>query len=309
MGKLRNQIVLALFLGLLLPTAIFCAVAPPTEPVTEETSPSVEKKGREEQEVTVVFPDGEQKLPLDEYLVGVVMGEMPASFEMEALKAQAVVARTYTLRRMNGGKHQSGVCTDPGCCQAYVPPERGSQEENEKIRSAVEETAGLVVVYQGELIDATYFSCSGGSTEDAAAVWGSDIPYLQATDSPGEENAAPYSQEFFIPAGEFCDALDLSGGWDEIGSISYTDGGGVDEMEIGGRLFSGTELRKKLSLPSTIFTVYPEENGMRICTRGFGHRVGMSQYGADAMAAGGATFQEILLHYYKGCQVILWDEN
>ena len=165
------------------------------------------------------------------------------------------------------------------------------------------DTSGYVLTYQGELIEATYFSCSGGSTEDAVAVWGTDVPYLRATDSPGEENAAHYTDTVTFTPAEFANALSLEltgnpAGW--LGKVTYTAGGGVDTMEIGGISFKGTALRKILNLRSTAFTMSAGENGITVTTKGYGHRVGMSQYGADAMAVAGSSFAEILAHYYRG---------
>ena len=148
--------------------------------------------------VAVRFADGSiEHMDMDVYLTGVVLAEMPADFETEALKAQAVAARTYTAKAIqSGGKHGNGsICTDSGCCQAYISEESyltqgGSEENLRKVRRAVLDTAGYVLTYEGELIEATYFACSGGSTEDAAAVWGTDYPYLRAVPSLGEENAA-----------------------------------------------------------------------------------------------------------------------
>ena len=135
-------------------------------------------------------------MKMNDYLTEVLLGEMPAEFEMEALKAQAVAARTYTAKAaITGGKHGDGsVCSDSACCQAYLPQETylmlgGTEENLEKINKAVLETTGLVLAYDGNLIEATYFSCSGGSTEDAAAVWGTEYPYLQAVASPGGGSA------------------------------------------------------------------------------------------------------------------------
>jgi len=247
---------------------------------------------------------------MDAYLVEAVLAEMPASFGEEALKAQAVVARTYARKAYEtGGKHGDGsVCTQSSCCQAHITQEEylkqgGTEESIEKVHAAVKATSGYVLTYEGTLIEATYFSCSGGSTEDAAAVWGADYPYLQAVDSPGEENAAYYEDTVFFTPREFCDALGISlsgspSGW--FGPVSYTEGGGVDTMNIGGKAYRGTELRSALSLRSTRFTVAADETTIAITTRGYGHRVGMSQYGADAMAAAGSTYPDILAHYYPG---------
>lgn len=261
--------------------------------------------------IPVLMDDGSvMEMELDDYLTGVVLAEMPASFEPEALKAQAVVARTYTIRAYEGkSKHDTAaVCTDSTCCQGYISVEDylasgGTQAGIDKIRTAVTATSGYVLTYEGELIEATYFSCSGGSTEDAVAVWGTDVPYLRATESPGEENAAHYTDTVTFTAEEFASALslDLKGdpaSW--LGEVTYTAGGGVNTMIIGGISFKGTALRQILNLRSTAFTMTAGEDTITVTTRGYGHRVGMSQYGADAMAVTGSSYEEILAHYYQG---------
>lgn len=257
-----------------------------------------------------------QEMDMEDYLVCVVLAEMPASFEMEALKAQAVVARTYAQKAyVTGGKHGDGsVCTQSTCCQGYITEgeylENGGKTEGiARIRTAVIETAGYVLTYQGTLIEATYFSCSGGSTEDAAAVWGTDFPYLQAVSSPGEEHAAHYTDTVTYTAQEFQNALGVSlegqvSGW--FGETTYTEGGGVATMQIGGEIYKGTQLRTLLGLRSAAFSVCVEDEQITITTRGYGHRVGMSQYGADAMAASGQDFRQILCHYYQGAELEDW---
>ena len=273
-----------------------------------------------ESDVSVLGEAGEKQVQdLESYLVGVVLGEVPADFGEEALKAQAVAARTYTRKaQLCGGKHGDGsLCRDPGCCQAYWDPQdyldRGGSPENlERVQRAVRETDDLVLSYDGELIEATYFSCSGGRTEAAVAVWGTDYPYLQALDSPGEEDALFFRDTRFLSRQELEEALDISlpenaDAW--LGSETMTSGDGVDWLELGGKRFSGTELRRKLELRSTAFTVTPREDGLLFETRGYGHRVGLSQYGAQAMAEDGADFREILQKYYPGTDVIKYVEN
>lgn len=260
--------------------------------------------------IRVLTEDGIQEMELKDYLTGVVLAEMPASFEFEAHKAQAVVARTYTMRAESGkGKHEDAVvCTDSACCQGYISEadylrKGGTREGVDQIRSAVEETDGQVLLYEGELIEATYFSCSGGYTEDAVAVWGTDVPYLKSVASPGEEEATHYSDTVTFEGHEFLTLLDLQsdeppGNW--IGEIRRTAGGSVDTIEICGEVFQGTAVRKALGLRSAAFSVEVEKDTLIITTRGYGHRVGMSQYGADAMAASGSDYREILAHYYQG---------
>ena len=165
------------------------------------------------------------------------------------------------------------------------------------------------MTYEGKLVEATYFSCSGGTTEDAVAVWGTDVPYLQSVASPGEENATYYTDSVTFTAQEFASRLgvNLTGkpaSW--VCDVTHTVGGGVDTMKIGGLTFKGTELRKLLGLRSTAFTITAMEDTITVQTRGYGHRVGMSQYGADAMAALGSTYDEILTHYYQGTELTNW---
>ena len=166
-------------------------------------------------------------------------------------------------------------------------------------------TAGQVVCYEGELILATYFSCSGGITESAAAVWGKDYPYLQSVESPGEEAARFHTDSVLIPKEEFTRLLNLPESAElSFGEPNYTEGGGVRALEISGTTFSGTELRTLLNLRSTAFTLEDTGDHIRISTKGYGHRVGMSQYGAEAMAQTGHTWQQILGHYYPGTNVV-----
>ena len=275
-----------------------------TEPLPE-TEISLPVRFRTEETV--------REMDMDTYLVGVILAEMPASFEMEALKAQSCVARTYAGKAFaTGGKHGDGsVCGESFCCQGYTTVDAylaagGTEDGVNRIQSAVTATSGQVLTYGGQLIEATYFSCSGGRTEDAVAVWGTDFPYLQAVDSPGEEQAAYYTDTQVFSAAEFARLLQLPltgdpGGW--IGTATYTEGGGIHTLEIGGKSFSGTALRSLLGLKSTAFSAEVQDSQILITTRGYGHRVGMSQYGADAMAASGSSWEEILAHYYRGAEV------
>lgn len=307
---------LAVILGMIMPAVILHIVAvgshhyaakpKETEISTEHSSLSVN--------IPVLKEDGRvTELNLDDYLTGVILAEMPASFQVDALMAQAVVARTYTLRCRDGkSKHDAAaVCMDSACCQGFCAQDEyisrgGTAADIKKVSSAVRMTKDLILTYQDELIDATYFSCSGGSTEDAVAVWGADIPYLRATDSPGEEGASHFTDTVSFTPSELSDLLELEpagepASW--FGQATYTAGGGVDEIEICGTIFRGTELRKLLNLRSTAFTVTTDDDSITFHTRGYGHRVGMSQYGADAMAASGSNFEEILYHYYQGTQL------
>ena len=314
MKRFWRELGIAILMGMVLPTLILHLMV---EFATGKTaqSPATEPTLAPQKSVSVPVrtEDGITMMDLNEYLTGVVLAEMPVSFEQEALKAQAVVARTYTLRAQAGKqKHgEAPVCTDATCCQGYWEPEEyltagGKTEGLEKIRNAVIGTSGYVLTYGGELIEATYFSCSGGRTEDALAVWGTEVPYLKSVESPGEENAVHYTDRVYFTASELEQKLSITfpenrDSW--TGGVTYTAGGGVASIRIGDKSFNGTELRKLLGLRSTAFRIRAEDDGLTFETRGYGHRVGMSQYGADAMALDGHTYEEILAHYYPGTQL------
>ena len=281
----------------------------PTEETVEEAAP---------QTMRLLSPDGNpEEMDMETYVTSVLLGEVPGSFEMEALKAQAVVARTVACRAMStGGKHGNGaVCTESSCCQAFLTAEEylrkgGAEETVEKMTAAARQTAGQILTYENLPIEATYFSCSGGRTEDAVAVWGTDLPYLRSVESPGEEDAAHYRDEQCFSGTVFLDKLGLQltgdpAGW--IGKTSYTAGGGVDTMQIGGVSFRGKDLRSRLGLRSTAFSIDVRNGEIVITTKGFGHRVGMSQYGAEAMALEGSHYQQILEHYYFGTILSQWE--
>lgn len=253
------------------------------------------------------------ELELDTYITGVVLGEMPADFEREALKAQAIAARTYTLRSaLRGNKHpDADVCTDAACCQAFVSSAdyQGGEDALRKVQSAVTDTSGQVIVYNGELIEATYFSSSGGKTEDAVAVWGTDVPYLRSVDSPEGEDSVNYETTVTMSVAEFLSSLGLAG--DELADVTavYTSGGGVQSIQILGKSFSGVQLRNLLRLPSTAFRIRIHDGTVSITTKGNGHRVGMSQYGAEAMAVEGKGSVEILAHYYTDTEVVTYSKE
>lgn len=307
MEKLSSQLRQSIFMGLLLPVLLIGGVGNLAE---KAEMPSFYTK---DSAVSVCLTDGTE-LALDAYLQRVLLGEMPISFEKEALKAQAVAARTYTAKAMAGGKHGGKLCTDSTCCQAFCDAAAFASftpEEREKAADAVRETDALVLTYDGALIEATFFSCSGGRTEDAVAVWGTDYPYLRSVESPGEEAAKYDTDSRLVSKRELETALEITlsdnaASW--AGEVQLTSGGGVETIELGGKRFLGVYLRKTLGLRSTAFTVTPEGDALRFDTRGYGHRVGLSQYGANAMAADGADFREILRHYYPGTALLNYGE-
>lgn len=306
-----NALWLALVLSTLMPMLLCRKVAEqnPLPPVSTQV-----QEAQQAELLRVRMPDSTvQSMELEQYMVGVLLGEMPVDFEPEALKAQAVAARTLAVKsKKQGFKHDGAdVCTSSGCCQAYLSEEAfleqgGSQEALKKVRLSVSETAGEVLTYEGELIEATYFSCSGGRTEDAVAVWGTEIPYLGAKDSPGEEQATHFTDTMKLSTAEFASKLGMRQNSVPItvDSVAYTQGGGVDKIILNGKTYTGMQMRKALGLRSTAFVIRIVGDSVTITTRGFGHRVGMSQYGAEAMAVRGSNYREILSYYYPGTELV-----
>ena len=265
--------------------------------------------------VTLLDDGAKRVMSLWEYLTGVVAGEMTAAFSDDALMAQAVAARTYALRQLASGKHDGCLCADPGCCQDWCDPEEKAQTSAgadlvRRAGQAVTATDGWVLTYEGQLIEAVYHSCSGGRTETASEVWGGDCPYLLAVDSPGEDFAPRFSGRVSISAADLGTLLNSRGVTlpdrpeDWFGAVSYTAGGGVADWQVGDTLLSGAELRSLLGLNSTRFTLEVRDGSFLFETQGFGHRVGLSQYGAEAMARAGSDWREILTHYYTGVTLL-----
>ena len=265
-----------------------------------------------------------EEMPMDQYLLGVLRAEMPASFELEALKAQAVAARTYTLHKMAQGtiaRHpDADACDDITCCKAYRTAEDAAADwgaralyYEEKLTRAVTETDGEVIVYNGEPVLAVFFSSAAGHTQGAGEVWQSDLPYLQSVESPEDETLVPnyYSSVTFTAAEfreRFCAAYPtarLDGGAESfITDIVRNDAGFVATLCVGGVTLKGNDLRMVLGLRSPSFTVSVEDDTLTFHVTGYGHGVGMSQYGANAMAKEGYTCEEILEHYFTGAQVV-----
>ena len=262
-----------------------------------------------------------ESLNLDEYLYGVVSAEMPANYEIEALKAQAIVARTYTVYKMyTGSKHENAdICDDSNCCQAWISKEdrfarwnEGDRENNwSKILEAVDSTAGKIITYNEEPINAFFHSNSGGSTETVSNVWGgSNYPYLQSVETSGEDGYTQYSSTVILSKEELLQKLqgaypDIQINFDEENAIQimeYTDSGRVKTVKFGNINISGIEARAIFELKSAKFSIEVGDN-ITFNVIGYGHGVGMSQTGADAMAKTGATAEQIISHYYTGVKI------
>jgi len=313
---MKKQFLVPFFWGLVVPL-ILIGVLIHMEEDTQQAQGDTVQTEQTAKHILLQLDDGTvEEMELQTYLIRVVLAEMPTSFPEEALKAQAVVARTYAVRRQLAEKHPGGaVCLQASCCQGYREEDDflragGSQEALEKVRRAVADTNGMVLTYEGELIDATYFSCSGGSTEAAVAVWGSDVPYLQSVESPGEEDAAYDTEEVAFRGEDFARCMGFENEGEPaqwFSGIRYTDGGGVDTITIRGEEYRGTRMRQLLGLRSTAFEIRVDGDWIYITTHGYGHRVGMSQYGAKAMAEKGSAYEEILAHYYLDTKLEKWE--
>ena len=260
------------------------------------------------------------EMELEEYVLGVLAAEMPAEFEPEALKAQAVAARSYTLYCKAGCKHgQAMVCCDFACCQAWRSTEEmqalwgeGFDFYYEKLSRAVEETQGQHLLYDEQPVFAAFHSSSAGYTESCGAIW-SELPYLVSVESPENESHVPgYVTYLELSPLDFRDSLlhkrpeaDFSTGAESwIGEIGYEDSGRISYVVIGGIPYSGTELRSLFSLRSTSFSLEYTGESFLFTVQGFGHGVGMSQYGANVMAQEGADYAAILAHYYPGTELL-----
>ena len=267
----------------------------------------------------LLLRDGQvMRMRLDEYLVGVVAAEMPALFPEEALKAQAVAARTYTYNRMIYPSHDGAdVCDNPAHCKAYTDPAEyaarfGDDTFINKINAAVNSTDAITVMYDNEPIVAVFHAISGGRTERAADVWGGDLPYLQSVESEGEESAAKFREIVSYSETEFKERFTevypsalFEGSADKwIADIKRSAAGGVMTMTVAGTETKGNEFRAIYRLNSTNFTVSAADGKIIIETLGYGHGVGMSQYGAKALAERGFDFEQILKHYYTGGELI-----
>ncbi len=256
--------------------------------------------------IAVLSPSGTVfQIPLERFLAGVVAAEMPAAFGEEALAAQAVAARTYILAGLeSGGRHKdAAVCCDPACCQAWRDPLELAEEDREKVAAAVEATFGQALYYDGKLAETPFCSCCGGRTESAAAVWGGERPWLVSVDCPYCGHAPRFASCRVFGLEEAAALLSCSP--DELRQmklLGYTGGGRVDRVELAGRTLSGREVRAALGLPSAAFAWLIQGGRIMVTTVGFGHGVGLCQYGADGMAAAGYDCRQILARYYPGCE-------
>lgn len=259
------------------------------------------------------------EVEFEEYIKGVIAAEMPALFELEALKAQAVAARTYAIRKMsqNNSIDKADISIDPARGQAYLSLDQLKQKWGgnfytyyRKISQAVEATQGEIMVYEEEPIEAVFHSTSTGITQSAKDIWQVEVPYLQSVESVGEEESPSFVEEKKLSKKEILEVLekrypdimiyDLVG---QIQIIERSSGGYIKKIQIGNKILSGEEVRSLFGLKSSCFTIKEEDEHFIFITKGYGHGAGMSQYGANYMAKEGKTYIDILKHYYQGIEI------
>ena len=298
----------ALFVLLILPVGLSSLQAKQEEAVVPQTTTQAAESETQTEET--VWSDA----PLEEYLVGVVAAEMPALFEEEALKAQAVAARTYAVYQMES----QGITVDDlmeNGGQSYQSLAERQENWGEsfstyesRIRTAVEETAGEILVYEEEPILAVFHAISSGETEGADNLWaGQDLPYLQSVASPQDETSLEYTYQHTFSLEEAAALLQqadpqlvLASGSlkEQMQVLSRSDAGYIQSIQIGNRTYTGQQIRTALGLRSTDFTVEENGNEITFTTYGYGHGAGMSQYGANALALEGYSYDDILHYYY-----------
>ena len=262
-----------------------------------------------------------EEVELEKYLVNVVSAEMPVTYEMEALKAQAVVARTYTLYKIkNGSKHEGAdICDSAACCQAWISKENrlARWEENVrevnwiKIEEAVNTTKGKYVTYNGEPINAFFHSNSGGITEIPSNVWGGNFEYLQTVETSGEDAYSGYSSEVIVTKDELIQKMlekysDFQINFEEetcIEILELNESNRVKKMKIGNKEISGVEARNIFSLKSANFSFEIQDDNIKFFVIGYGHGVGLSQSGSDSLAKQGYDYISIIKHYYKNVEI------
>ncbi|WP_315116580.1 stage II sporulation protein D [uncultured Clostridium sp.] len=295
---------------------------------------TLQEKKKEDLKIKVYISESKsiKEMDIEEYIKGVVASEMPAEFHIEALKAQAVAARTYALAHMEiiGGQkcaqiNKGDIC-DTVHCQVYMSkeerlngwPNSRKEEYWNKIQEAVIKTKGEVITYNNSIAkELYYFAVSSGKTENAQEVFSQAVPYLQSVDSPGEESAPKFSSSVGYSYSSFAkivnsyypNSIPSSNNLkNSIKIKSRTSAGSVKELQIGKTTITGTKFRSMLGLNSTNFSFVFNKDTMDIICRGYGHGVGMSQWGANAFAKSGKTYKDILTHYYKGVNINKYTE-
>lgn len=269
--------------------------------VKEETLKKSEVKKKEVHYVEVMVNGAAQLVELETYLIGVVASEMPYTFEEEALKAQSVAARTFVMQR--------NLKVDNTTSSQVYKSEQELKEifaddydtMYQKIKSVVSATESEVLKYQGGYISALFYSCNNGKTNDSSWYYSSEVPYLKSVESPWDLNYEACKQAKELSVNDVLSKLGVT--YINASNYEYYENGYVKRVVIGGKYFSGRQVREKLGLRSNCFSFVEQGSSVIVNTQGFGHGVGMSQYGADGMAKEKKTYREILQHYYQGVSI------
>ena len=247
-----------------------------------------------------------EKIPLEKYLIGVLAGEMPVSYDIEALKAQAVAARTYTIKKIEQNKTKEYDVVDTTNDQVYKDEEQLKEiwkenynENIKKLKQAIKETNGEYLTYEGKPIHAFFFSTSSGKTENCKDVFGESLPYLVSVSSTWDENSPSYQGEIKLTIEDFCNKLEINCDNLKI-NIERNETNSIKFITINNKTIKGTDFRFKLGLKSTNVEIEQKNNNITIKSKGYGHGVGMSQYGAKELANNGYKYDEILKYYYQG---------
>ena len=283
-----------------------------TEDLTSELP--IDEENEEEEAIQVALSMNSDKsdaftMDLEDYVVGVVAGEMPASFSMEALKAQAVASRTFALYKMDSIHNYvlSATIND----QVYLTVDDMKDKWGSdflyyynRVKEAVEATKGEVLTYNGTYASTYYFAISNGYTDDALTVFQEDKDYLVSVESPWDKNYQSYTSLYTMNREDFCSKLDITCDSIHVSQVIRADNHYVRSVVINGKTFTGQQVFQKLNLKSTDFTINVTDSSVEIRTFGFGHGVGMSQYGAQGMANEGYTYKDILSHYYRNTEIV-----
>lgn len=270
-------------------------------------------KKEEERQIRIKQSSGNIiSMPFEEYITGVLAGEMPVSFELEALKAQAVAARSYALVQMSKSTSKEYDVVDTVMNQVYLDENTLKQkwgnsylDKINKVRTAVAQTNGQYLDYKGTIVEAFFFSTSSGKTENVEEVFSEKLPYLRSVDSSFDAEVSPvFSSSTKYSTEEFCKKLGVPFKSPvEVEVQSTTSTGRIRTIRINGKTFTGNDAAYKLNLRSSFFSLKEENNIIYISTKGFGHGVGMSQYGAEALAKKGYHYDTILKHYYTDIEI------
>lgn len=311
---------------LIIPTMLVLAFQGEEAPLSILSPASIQKSNVTNETTTVpenlsisVYRTEQKKveeIDFEDYIIGVVASEMPADFSLEALKAQALTARTYIVTHvLNPGEMSipdDAMVTDTVTHQVFHSDDqlrriwgKDYDWKIERVKEAVQATRGQIITYEGAPITATFFSTSNGYTENSEDYWQNEIPYLRSVESPWDTSSPKYLKQKAFTTQQFSRALGVKLPSDgTVGKITArTQGGRVATVNINGKTFTGREIREKLDLDSSDFQWKRIGNEIVIQTKGWGHGVGMSQYGADGMAKEGKTYQDIVQHYYNGVQI------